>query len=87
MNNAMTTGTRAAGTASTTHTWKSTDGIRLAGCSWGDPDGAPVILLHGSGQTRDAWSGMGRALGAAGFHAIAFDARGHGESDLSLIHI
>ncbi|MBX4421693.1 alpha/beta hydrolase, partial [Mycobacterium tuberculosis] len=36
-----------------------------------------------SGQTRHAWSGIGHALGAAGFHAVAFDARGHGESDWS----
>lgn len=83
MNHAMTTGTRAVGPAGTTHTWKGADGIRLAGRSWGDPDGTPVVLLHGSGQTRHAWSGMGRALGATGFHAVAFDARGHGESDWS----
>nr|WP_236655040.1 alpha/beta hydrolase [Burkholderia pyrrocinia] len=75
-----TTGTRATGTE---HTWKSADGIRLAGRSWGDPDSAPVVLLHGSGQTRHAWSGMGRSLGAAGFYAVAFDARGHGDSDWS----
>ncbi|MFC6967374.1 alpha/beta hydrolase [Paraburkholderia dipogonis] len=66
-----------------THTWTSADGLRLAGESWGNPLGTPVILLHSSGQTRHAWSGIGRALGAAGFHAVAFDARGHGESDWS----
>jgi pimeloyl-ACP methyl ester carboxylesterase len=65
------------------HTWKSADGVRLAGDSWGDPDGAPVILLHGSGQTRHAWGATGHALGAAGFYAVAFDARGHGDSDWS----
>lgn len=83
MKNAMTTGTHAAEPTGIRHTWTSADGLRLAGHSWGDPDGAPVILLHGSGQTRHAWSGMGRLLGAAGFHAVAFDARGHGESDWS----
>nr|WP_232231987.1 alpha/beta hydrolase [Burkholderia sp. WSM2230] len=65
------------------HIWRSADGVRLAGDSWGDPDGTPVILLHGGGQTRHAWSETGRALGAAGFYAVAFDARGHGDSDWS----
>ena len=63
--------------------WKSADGTRLAGEVWGDPDGMPVILLHGSVQTRHAWRGTARALAAAGFHAIVFDARGHGASDWS----
>jgi non-heme chloroperoxidase len=65
------------------HEWKSADGIRIAGDSWGSPDSTPVILLHGAGQTRHAWSETGRLLGEAGFFAIAFDARGHGDSDWS----
>ena len=40
-----------------------------------------MILQHGGGQTRHAWKGTGETLGAAGYHAIAFDARGHGDSD------
>jgi non-heme chloroperoxidase len=40
-----------------------------------------VVLLHGGGQTRHAWKGAGETLGAAGYHAVAFDARGHGDSD------
>ncbi|MFD1559498.1 alpha/beta fold hydrolase [Paraburkholderia silviterrae] len=70
-------------TPAPTHVWKSADGTRLAGDVWGDPDGMPVILLHSSGQTRHAWSTTARALAAAGFYAIAFDARGHGDSDWS----
>ncbi|VWB10070.1 alpha/beta fold hydrolase [Burkholderia lata] len=84
MNTSTTTGTRAACLTGTPRTWQTRDGIQLAGSAWGDPDGTPVILLHGSGQTRHAWAGMARSLGAAGFHAIAFDARGHGDSGWSL---
>jgi pimeloyl-ACP methyl ester carboxylesterase len=40
-----------------------------------------VLLLHGVGQTRHAWSCTGDILGEAGLRAIAFDARGHGDSD------
>jgi non-heme chloroperoxidase len=40
-----------------------------------------VILQHGGGQTRHAWKGAGETLGAAGYYAVAFDARGHGDSE------
>lgn len=63
------------------HFWDGVGGVRIAGDSWGDPSGPLVILQHGGGQTRHAWKGAGETLGAAGYHAIAFDARGHGDSD------
>lgn len=56
-------------------------GHRLA-CSHSGPDqGAPVIFLHGGGQTRHAWQASVRSLGEAGWHAISVDLRGHGDSD------
>lgn len=61
--------------------WPGAGGIRIAGDAWGNPDGPLVILQHGGGQTRHAWKGAGELLGGAGYHAIAFDARGHGDSD------
>ncbi|MBV1876915.1 MAG: alpha/beta hydrolase [Pseudomonadales bacterium] len=63
------------------HRWKIPTGITIAADSWGDPDGPLVILQHGGGQTRHAWKGAGETLGAAGYHAVAMDARGHGDSD------
>jgi non-heme chloroperoxidase len=48
---------------------------------WGDPEGPLVILQHGGGQTRHAWKGAGERLGATGYCAVAFDARGHGDTD------
>ena len=63
------------------HTWRGADGLTLAGDTWGDPDGPLVVLQHGGGQTRHAWKGAGETLGNAGYHAVAFDARGHGDSD------
>lgn len=65
------------------HYWPGYGGIRIAGDSWGDPNGPLVLLLHGGGQTRHAWKGAGETLGAAGYHAVAFDARGHGDTDWS----
>jgi non-heme chloroperoxidase len=63
------------------HRWPGARGVTIAGDSWGDPSGPLVVLQHGGGQTRHAWKNVGKALGAAGYHAVSFDARGHGDSD------
>jgi peroxiredoxin len=61
----------------------SSGGITLVGDRRGDPDGKPVLLLHGGGQTRHAWEATATALAERGFNAVAVDLRGHGESDWS----
>lgn len=77
----MSAGQRLPGTPVPMHLWPGARGVKIAGDSWGDPSGPLVILQHGGGQTRHAWKGAGEKLGAAGYHAVAFDARGHGDSD------
>jgi pimeloyl-ACP methyl ester carboxylesterase len=59
------------------------NGLRLAADAWGSPEDPPVVLLHGGGQTRHAWSGTGETLARHGWHAISVDLRGHGDSDWS----
>lgn len=76
----MSAGERLPGTPDPMHVWTGDGGIPIAGDTWGDPKGPLVILQHGGGQTRHAWKGAGEALGRAGYHAVAFDARGHGDS-------
>jgi non-heme chloroperoxidase len=61
--------------------WTGRDGLSIVGDVWGDPDAPLVILLHGGGQTRHAWKGAGQQISGAGYHAVALDARGHGDSD------
>lgn len=58
-------------------------GVTLAAEAWGDPEAPPVVLLHGGGQTRHAWGGTAEVLARDGWHAVAVDLRGHGESDWS----
>lgn len=79
----MSAGRRLPGTPEPSCRWPGAGGVSLAGDSWGDPRGPLVVLLHGAGQTRHAWRGTGRLLGAAGHHVVAYDARGHGDSDWS----
>jgi len=77
----MSAGERLPGTPEPMHFWQGAGDVRLAGDSWGDPNGPLVVLQHGGGQTRHAWKGAGELLAEAGYHAVAFDARGHGDSD------
>lgn len=76
----MSAGRRLPGAPEPARFWPGAGGITLAGDEWGDPHGPLVILQHGGGQTRHAWKNVGAKLGGAGFRAIAFDARGHGDS-------
>jgi len=62
-------------------TFRVGGGLELVADAHGDPSAPPVLLLHGGGQTRRAWGGTAAALAARGFHAVALDLRGHGESD------
>ncbi|MFN0092222.1 MAG: alpha/beta fold hydrolase [Acidimicrobiales bacterium] len=64
-------------------TFTASDGLTLVADAYGDPQAAPVILAHGGGQTRHAWGGTAAALARAGWYAVAYDQRGHGESDWS----
>ena len=40
-------------------------------------------VSHGGGQTRHSWGGTAQALAAQGWYAVAYDHRGHGDSDWS----
>jgi pimeloyl-ACP methyl ester carboxylesterase len=77
----MSAGARLPGSLEPMQFWQGAGGSKIAGDSWGDPAGPLVLLQHGGGQTRHAWKRTGETLGTAGYHAIAFDARGHGDSD------
>ncbi|HEU4658528.1 MAG TPA: alpha/beta fold hydrolase [Capillimicrobium sp.] len=62
---------------------------RTAGLAWArfDPDGAPrgaMLVLHGAGSRKESHYDFGRAAQAAGYAALVFDARGHGESEGAL---
>ena len=59
------------------------DGLNLVAEAWGDPANPPVILSHGGGQTRHSWGGTAQSLAAEGWYAVAYDHRGHGESEWS----
>ena len=58
-----------------------TNGIRLAVHEAGPKDGVPIVLCHGFPELAYSWRHQIPALAAAGYHVIAPDQRGYGESD------
>jgi pimeloyl-ACP methyl ester carboxylesterase len=58
-------------------------GMKLAYDAAGPIDGRAVLFFHGGGQTRHSWGKAVATLGKAGYRAMTFDLRGHGDSDWS----
>ena len=56
------------------------DGLRLVGDRRGDRRHAPVVFLHGGGQTRHSWGETAEEVARRGWQTLTLDARGHGES-------
>ncbi len=59
------------------------DGVRLDVRYVGHERAQCVLLAHGFGQTQFSWNETARYLAAAGWQAVSYDARGHGNSDRS----
>jgi pimeloyl-ACP methyl ester carboxylesterase len=55
-------------------------GLRLAADVSGPLGGAPVVFLHGGGQTRASWKRAVEAVAERGYRGISLDLRGHGDS-------
>lgn len=47
---------------------------------WGDPTAPPVLLLHGAYDHGRMFDGLAPRMAALGYHAVAVDLRGHGDS-------
>ncbi|PJE25217.1 MAG: alpha/beta hydrolase, partial [Mycobacterium sp.] len=60
------------------------DGITLVADEWnrgGSGERPTILMLHGGGQNRFSWKNTGQILADDGYHVIALDTRGHGDSD------
>ena len=55
-------------------------GLRLHVCEWGDPAAPPLVLTHGFYDHARAFDLLAPLL-AGTFRVVAWDARGHGDSD------
>jgi pimeloyl-ACP methyl ester carboxylesterase len=53
---------------------------RLRLWEWGDPDGPPVICIHGAFDHGRMWDEVAPQLASRGYRVVAPDLRGHGDS-------
>ncbi len=66
--------------------FRGVDDLVLVADEWnrGAPSAArrpSILMLHGGGQNRFSWKNTGQILADEGFHVVALDSRGHGDSD------
>jgi pimeloyl-ACP methyl ester carboxylesterase len=66
--------------------FRGVDDLVLVADEWnrGAPSAAgrpSILMLHGGGQNRFSWKNTGQILAEEGFHVVALDSRGHGDSD------
>jgi pimeloyl-ACP methyl ester carboxylesterase len=78
---------RARSTSSTVE-YRGVDDLALVADEWNRDaptaaDRPTILMLHGGGQNRHSWKNTGQILADGGFHVVALDSRGHGDSDRS----
>ncbi|WP_285726459.1 alpha/beta fold hydrolase [Psychromicrobium xiongbiense] len=63
------------------YTSNADDAVQLAWAESGNPEGEPLLLVHGSALSKAVWRGMGYlAAFAADYRVLTLDLRGHGRS-------
>ena len=65
-----------------TSRYVSANGIRHHYLEWGDPSSRPLLMLHATGLCAWPWKPIARQL-AEDYRVLAFDQRGHGDTDRS----
>ena len=63
------------------HRFVDTNGIRMHIAETGPSDGPLVVLCHGFPESWYSWRHQLAALGDAGYHVVAPDQRGYGQTD------
>src|SRR5262249_19135233 len=56
-------------------------GVRLHVCETGNPDGRPILFIHGISQCGLTWTRQMNSTLADDHRLVAMDLRGHGRSD------
>lgn len=59
------------------------DGLEMHYSEWGDPDGEPVVCVHGFSRNGRAFDALARTLGEEGYRVLCPDVPGRGLSEWS----
>jgi pimeloyl-ACP methyl ester carboxylesterase len=63
------------------HHWVDSYGVNIAVCEWGAVENPPLFLVHGGSDFAGTFDVFAPLLAEAGWRVIAWDHRGHGDSD------
>ncbi|HEY1057690.1 MAG TPA: alpha/beta hydrolase [Limnobacter sp.] len=58
----------------------SGNGVRLSIAEYGNPNGPPVLFIHGLAESGDVWQAQTHAPALQEYRLITMDLRGHGQS-------
>lgn len=61
-------------------------GLRLAVSEWGDEAAPPLLLVHGGFDFSGTFAVFAPLLAAGGWRVVAFDQRGHGDSERAALY-
>ena len=61
-------------------------GVSLAAYEWGEPDAPPVLLTHGGFDFAATFDLVAPLLADAGWRVVAWDQRGHGDSEHAALY-
>lgn len=70
----------AANAAEKNYTVQSPDGVAIAVQEGGNPDGRPIVFIHGLLGSRLNWEEQTKGPGLQQYRLITYDLRGHGQS-------
>ncbi len=62
------------------------DGVRIAVHEWGAAAAPPLVLAHGGADFARTFDRFAPLLAAAGYRAVSWDHRGHGDSDRAALY-
>ena len=64
----------------------SSNGLKLAVYEWGDVNAPPVLLVHGGFDFAGTYDLFAPLLARGGWRVVAFDQRGHGDSEHAALY-
>jgi pimeloyl-ACP methyl ester carboxylesterase len=62
------------------------NGVAIAVYEWGEADAPPILMAHGGFDFAATFDQLAPRLADAGYRAVAWDARGHGDSDRTVLY-
>lgn len=68
------------------HRWLEANGLRLSVVEWGEPDAPAVLFAHGGFDFAGTFDLFAPLVADAGWRVVAWDMRGHGDSDHAVLY-